>query len=54
MTYCSHSISQRTFEKLQIVKKKFDAHFIQRRNTIFERAKFNCQKQEPGESIDDV
>ena len=28
-------------------------NFIQRRNTIFERAKFNSRKQEVGESVDD-
>ena len=31
----------------------FDTHFVQRRNINFERAKFNIQKQEPGESIND-
>ena len=36
-----------------VVKERFDTHFIQRRNIIFERAKFNCRKQEAGESVDD-
>jgi len=34
------------------VKEKFDSYFIKRHNTIFERARFNVQKQEPGESVD--
>ncbi|XP_062872210.1 uncharacterized protein K02A2.6-like [Trichomycterus rosablanca] len=34
------------------VKTKFDAHFITRRNVIFERAKFNQRQQELGESVD--
>ena len=33
------------------MKERFDAHFNQRRNTIFERAKFNSRKQEAG--VDD-
>ena len=31
---------------------KFESHFIKRRNAIFERAKFNNRKQEPGEPVD--
>ena len=34
------------------VKKKFQDHFVIRRNVIFERAKFNMRKQEDGESVD--
>ena len=34
------------------VKKKFQDHFVIRRNVIFERAKFNMRKQEEGESVD--
>ena len=34
------------------VKAKFDNHFIQRRNVIFERAKFNRQKQDEGKSVE--
>lgn len=34
------------------VKDKLDAHFITRRNVIFERAKFNQRQQEPGEPAD--
>ncbi|XP_062855259.1 uncharacterized protein K02A2.6-like [Trichomycterus rosablanca] len=34
------------------VTTKFDAHFITRRNVIFERAKFNQRQQELGESVD--
>ena len=32
------------------VKDKLDQHFIIKRNVIFERAKFNMRKQEPGRS----
>ena len=34
------------------VKAKFDAHFVKRRNVIFERAKFNNRRQEQGEPVD--
>ena len=34
------------------VKAKFDGHFVKRRNVIYERAKFNLRRQEPGESVD--
>ena len=34
------------------VKSKFDSHFIVRRNTIYERAKFNKRSQVAGESVD--
>ncbi|KAJ8367397.1 hypothetical protein AAFF_G00320240 [Aldrovandia affinis] len=34
------------------VKGKLDAHFVARRNVIFERAKFNQRQQEMGESAD--
>jgi len=34
------------------VKEKFDSYFIKCYNTIFERARFNVRKQEPGESVD--
>ncbi|KAI3373366.1 hypothetical protein L3Q82_006673 [Scortum barcoo] len=35
------------------VKEKLDAHFVARRNVIFERAKFNQRQQETGESAFD-
>ena len=34
------------------VKTKLDNHFLQRRNTIFERARFNRRRQEEGEPVD--
>ena len=35
-----------------VVKTKFDGHFVVRRNAIFERAKFSRRSQEEGESGD--
>ena len=34
------------------VKTKLEAHFIKKRNVIFERSKFNRRIQQPGESVD--
>ena len=34
------------------VKAKFEAHFVKKRNVIYERAKFNLRRQEDGESVD--
>ena len=34
------------------VKRMFDSHFVQRRNVIFERSKFNRRRQEEGESVE--
>ena len=43
-----------TEEKAQydVVKEKFEGYFVKRRNVIFERAKFNQRRQEPGEPVD--
>ena len=49
----SFNLSEEALESYKTVKERFDTHFIQRRNIIFERAKFNSRKQEPGESVDD-
>ena len=34
------------------IKSKFNEHFVVRRNTIFERAKFNRRSQQEGENVD--
>ncbi len=48
----SFSLSEEDRKKYKVVKEKFDAHFVKRRNTIYERAKFNLRKLEPGEPVD--
>ena len=37
-----------------MVKGKFEAHFVVKRNVIFERAKFNLRGQKDGESVDNL
>ena len=49
----SFELSADDSKKYDTVKGKFETHFVKRRNTIFERAKFNSCKQEQGEAVDD-
>ena len=46
------TLSEEDRKSYAIVKAKFDNYFVQRRNIIYERAKFNRRKQEEGESVD--
>ena len=48
----SFGLSADDQKKYSTVKDKFENHFVQKRNIIFERAKFNQRKQEEGESVD--
>ena len=48
----SFKLSEADGKKYTVVKGKFEAHFVKRRNVIFERAKFNKRKQEEGEPVD--
>ena len=45
----SFTLSDEDRKSYATVKRKFDNHFIQRRNVIFERAKFNRRRQEENE-----
>ena len=48
----SFGLSADDAKKYDVVKGKFDSHFIKRRNVIYERARFNQRRQEAGESVD--
>ena len=48
----SFALSEEQRKSYMTVKSKFDDHFIQRRNVVFERAKFNRRRQEEGESVE--
>ena len=39
-------------KQYNVVKGKFEAHFVVKRNVIFERARFNLRSQQDGESLD--
>ena len=48
----SFSLSAEDRKKYDVVKGKYDNHFDQWRNVIFERARFNMRRQEESESVD--
>ncbi|XP_056001795.1 uncharacterized protein LOC125656292 [Ostrea edulis] len=48
----SFGLNEDDAKKYETVSDKFQAHFVSRRNVIFERAKFNQRKQQEGESAD--
>ena len=48
----SFGLSADDAKKYDVLKGKFDSHFIKRRNVIYERARFNQRRQEAGESVD--
>ena len=48
----SFGMSEDDRKKYNAVKKKFEGHFIIKRNAIFERARFNMRVQTEGESVD--
>ena len=48
----SFNLTTTQLKQYHTVKARFDEHFVVRRNTIFERAKFNRRRQEDGETVD--
>ena len=48
----SFGLTTEEAEQYNVVKGKFEAHFVVKRNIIFERAKFNLRSQQAGESVD--
>ena len=49
----SFNLTEADQKKYSTVKDKFERYFVKRRNTIFERAKFNKRKQEDKELVDE-
>ena len=49
----SFGLSDKDKKRYNTVRQKFEGHFVLCRNTIYERAKFNQRKQNPGETADD-
>ena len=49
----SFRLSAEDEKKSEVVKSKFEAYFVKRRNPIFERAKFNSRRQGDTEPADD-
>ena len=48
----SFALSDDDRKKYQPVTAKFEAHFIKKRNVIYERARFNLRRQDEGEPVD--
>ena len=48
----SFGLTEADRKKYDTVSDKFEAHFVKRRNPIYERAKFNMRRQEEGEPVD--
>ena len=48
----SCNLSEEDQTKYTVVRDALEAHFIKRRNVIYERARFNNRRQEQGESVD--
>ena len=49
----SFNLTDEEAKKYSTVKANYENHFVKRRNTIYERAKFNRRKQEDGETVDE-
>ena len=48
----SFALSEEDRKVYATVKEKFDGHFVQRRNVIYEQAKFNRRRQQVGEPVE--
>ncbi len=48
----SFGLSEEDAKKYKPVVDKFEAHFVKKRNVIYERARFNMRRQEEGEPVD--
>ena len=48
----SFGLTTEEAKQYSVVKGKFEAHFVVKRDVIFERAKFNLRSQQDGESVD--
>jgi len=46
------TLTEEEEKKYSVIVDKFEAHFVKKRNVIFERAKFNQRSQQPGESVE--
>ena len=48
----SFGLTEGESSRYEVVKDKFQSHFIKKRNVIYERAKFNMRTQVKGEPVD--
>ena len=50
--YQSFCLTDEGEHSYEVVKKKFDDHFMKKKNVIYERDKFNMRRQEEGKPVD--
>lgn len=50
--FASFELSAEDQNKYEVVKAKFDSHFVIRYNEVYESAKFNLRSQKPNETVD--
>ena len=50
--FASFKLTADDAKKYDVVLNKFEAHFVVKRNVVFERAQFNIRRQEQGESME--
>ena len=48
----SFGLTTEEAKRYNVVRGKFEAHFVVERNVMFERAKFNLGSQQDGDSVD--
>ena len=48
----SFNLKEDGLKEYDTVRRKFESYFVKRRNTIYERARFNSRKQAENESVD--
>ena len=49
----SFNLKEDELKDYDTVRRKFESYFVKRRNTIYERARFNSRKQAENESVDE-
>ena len=50
--FTSFGLSEEEAKQYSTVQKRFQDHLVQRRNPVYERARFNQRTQQPGETVD--
>ena len=52
--FLTFELSAEQAKDYNTVRKKFEDHFVVKKNTIFERAKFKLRAQREGEAVESV
>ncbi|XP_075550756.1 uncharacterized protein LOC142584533 [Dermacentor variabilis] len=49
----SLAVKDEDLKTFKVLKAKFEAYFVQTKNTVYESARFNRHRQQPGETVDE-